>query len=526
MSDILSNAEIAIYDPGNIKKDVGVTLTYIDSRGRTRSVNSISTTGENFQNVLGPKYLEKFAGTLWEGAWKTAASFMPAGKGLIQGITYTAAKIATKTVGTAGNYIVTGQYGTVKALTKATIINGATLTNFAPLLTSSTIKNTVVGKTFGSYYTALSGDGHSESLLKKYRLGYVNIGSKHLHGSIYPLNPLLQAEVKATGYNFYKILSGEHPWQLAYQNKTHINDNEHNANVENTHNQAADGHATAESHAQAEPKSGGGHDEGEYQGAFLPWSVERSRAASNWVKEGYENSYKLEAGIATETALWKNKVSKADGVIDTIVEFTKGVPNQVINNQLLGLVYFNRYITRPVTDIVVEGFAETVEAIDKSIEAVADYTLAAGHIAAAKLDDFFRTPSFKGAKNPFEEIVVITDTRGKKTTTYVAKARTDNAKIVKPVNPKLLIDMRKEQKEADDALKKLVGFNKQRIDMNIKGEDQRAAQGAIYGAAGKPNNFVGYKGLGTPTPLVIGGVRTQQNAANRATMNGLFGKTK
>jgi hypothetical protein len=530
MSDILSNSEIQLYDPGSIPPDIGGTdITYTDTRKRIRSVNSNLSVGTNFENTLGPKYLQKMAGTLWEAVFKTAATCIPAGKTLKVAIALTGAKILTKSVGTAGNYVIADDYKVKKAFKKGLIINTFTPTNFAPLLQSTSIKNTLVGKTFGSYYTTLSGNGKSSNILQQGRIDYLDfhlpkiLGGGHYHGSLYPLNPLLQAESKVTGYAVYDIISGKNIHEVAHTNEIHNNDIQHIQEVKDTHQQGTT--QQNQLHPQVEPKSGGGHDESEYQGAFLPFTVELTRAINNKVKAAYQDGKEIEAGIDFATSIWENKIKSADGILDTTLEVVKGLPTQFANEAYRDLILFNRYVSIPAFDLVTGGVAESVEAIDKSLENVANYALAAGAIAYAKASDFLTNRGGASAPNPYEEVVIVTDGRGKKTTKFVAKARTDNTRTVKPPSAKLLVDVKKEQQEADDAYRTLVGWNKTNNSPKVNQNSSAfaASQSAIYGAAGKPkSNFTGYTGFGSTFPLATGGVRVQQNAANRATITQLF----
>jgi hypothetical protein len=484
MSDILSNPNLATYDPGSIRRDdTGVGVTYKDSRGIIRSVNSSNS--NNMEAVLGANWGGKLAGSLWEASWKTAATLIPAGKTWKLVAALTTAKIAVKGVGSAGNYYLSGDYSLAKSIKKGLITNLATPTNYAPLLNSNYLKNTKIGQTFGSYYTTLSGDGHSSNILQKNRLDFFNWNPKwgplkggHYHGSVYPINPLLQAESKVIGGGFYNIISGKHPFQLAQANAIHNNDNQHIAMMTDLNQQGGSGHSNIESHAQAEPQSGGAHSEGAYQAAFLPFSVEVTRKLNDWVKEGYENSYTLESGIVNEHAVWKNKVYNADGAIDTVIEFVKGAPNEIINNQLLGLVYLNRYITRPVVDIVTEGLAESVQAIDSFAANLADFGLAAGATAYANVKDFLTPASFAGAQNPYDEVAVVTDIKGNKKAVTVARARQDAVKVNKPNPAKLLKDIKAE--EAQNTKK--FGF----IIDRLKAANIEKATGIKVGTAGNP----------------------------------------
>lgn len=452
MSEILSKTDASLHGPDAIKSDKPANgYTYVDLRGNVQSVNADSSFGSNFENVLGPEYLAKMAGSSWEAIWKTAATMIPAGKTIKAAIALTAAKIGTKSIGTAGNYVITGEYTAGKAIKKALIINAATPTNYAPIATAAFAKNTVVGKTFGSYYKTLSGDGKSSNLLQKGRIDYVEfhtpkwLGHQHLHGSIYPLNPLLQAESKVFGYGAYNVISGKNPFEVAHANQIHSNDVQHNSNVNETHHQGAGQHGDVKSHAQAEPKSGGHHEEAAYQGGLLPWSVEVTRALSDKVKSGYQDGISVEAGIDKEFMIWNNKVNSAVGLVDKTAEYIKGVPSALGNTILKDVVYLNRYVGIPILNLLASGIAESTEAIDKALVNVGNYGLAAGNIAAAKL----ATRGGGGAKNPFDEIQIITNARGVTTTKIVPKIRQDNtrATIEKPKDIKLLKNVKAEQAE-------------------------------------------------------------------------------
>ena len=456
MSEILSKTDVAIYGPDVIKSDKPANgYTYVDLQGVVRHIDAEASFGSNYENVLGPKYLEKMAGSAWEAIWKTAATLVPAGKTLKAAIALTALKIGTKSVGTAGNYVFGDGYGAAKAFKKALIINAATPSNFAPIATAAFAKNTLVGKTFGSYYKILSGDGNSNNVLQRGRLDYIEfhtpkwLGHQHLHGSWYPINPLLQAETKVTGYSVYNMISGKSPFEVAHANQIHNNDVQHNSNVNETHHQGAAEHGNVQSHAQAEPKSGGSHEESAYEGVLLPWSVEVSRAASNRVKSAYQEGIDIESGINKETAIWYNKVNNSVGVVDKTIEFLKGTPNELKNTLLKDIIYINRYISIPLFNLFASGVAESVEAIDKTLVNGGNYALAAGNIAAAKLT----TRGGAYAKSPFEEVVMVTDIRGNKTSTVINKVRTDNTQISQKPTQRLVKDVQKEKEN----LQKLVG---------------------------------------------------------------------
>lgn len=456
MSETLSKTDAAIHGPDVIKSDKPANgYTYVDVRGVVRHVDAEASFGSNYENVLGPKYLEKMAGSAWEAIWKTAATLIPAGKTLKAAIALTALKIGTKSVGTAGNYVITGEYTSGKAIKKALIINAATPTNYAPIATAALAKNTVVGKTFGSYYKTLSGDGKSSNPLQKGRIDYIEfhtpewLGHEHLHGSIYPLNPLLQAESKVFGYGAYNVISGKNVFEVLHANQIHFNDTQHNSNVNETHHQGTGEHGNVKSHAQAEPKSGGHHEEAAYEGGLLPWSVEVSRAASNRIKSAYQEGIDIESGIDKETAIWNNKVNNSVGVVDKTIEFLKGTPAGLKNALMKDIIYINRYVSIPLFNLFSSGVAESVEAIDKTLVNGANYALAAGNVAAAKLR--YRGGAY--AKNPYEEVVMITDIRGNKTSTVINKARTDNTQISQKPTQRLVKDVQKEKEN----LQKLVG---------------------------------------------------------------------
>ena len=78
-----------------------------------------------------------------------------------------------------------------------------------------------------------------------------------------------------------------------------------------------------------------------------------------------------------------------------------------------------------------------------------NYALAAGNIAAAKLT----TRGGAYAKSPFEEVVMVTDIRGNKTSTVINKVRTDNTQISQKPTQRLVKDVQKEKEN----LQKLVG---------------------------------------------------------------------
>lgn len=528
MSEILSKTDAAIYGPDVIKSDKPANgYTYVDVRGVVRHIDADASFGSNYENVLGPKYLEKMAGSAWEAIWKTAATFIPAGKTLKAAIALTALKIGTKSVGTAGNYVITGEYTSGKAIKKALIINAATPTNYAPIATAAFAKNTLVGKTFGSYYKTLSGDGKSSNPLQKGRIDYIEfhtpkwLGHQHLHGSIYPLNPLLQAESKAIGYTGYNIISGKNPFEVAHANQIHSNDVQHNSNVNETHHQGAAEHGNVKSHAQAEPKSGGQHEEAAYEGGLLPWSVEVTRAASNRIKSAYQEGIDIESGIDKETAIWDNKINNSVGVVDKTIEFLKGTPAGLKNALMKDIIYINRYVSIPLFNLLASGVAESVEAIDKTLVNGANYALAAGNVAAAKLSDALTHRGGAYVKSPFEEVVMVTDIRGNKTSTVINKVRTDNSKISQKPIQRLAKDVKNQQKQADEAFNKLMGGNMNKLyaNMQASGTEQRAAQSAMYGAAGKPNaKFSGYTGFGSPIPN-IAGVGIQRNATNGPTIS-------
>ena len=81
--------------------------------------------------------------------------------------------------------------------------------------------------------------------------------------------------------------------------------------------------------------------------------------------------------------------------------------------------------------------------------------------------------------------------------------------------------VKNQQKQADEAFNKLMGGNMNKLyaNMQASGTEQRAAQSAMYGAAGKPNaKFSGYTGFGSPIPN-IAGVGIQRNATNGPTIS-------
>jgi hypothetical protein len=184
------------------------------------------------------------------------------------------------------------------------------------------------------------------------------------------------------------------------------------------------------------------------------------------------------------------------------------------------VVLFNRYVSIPIFDILASGFAETAVAIDKSIAGVTDYALAAGNFAAAKLSqaaDAYTNSTVRFTKNPYDEAVVIKDIGGKKIITYSAKVRQDETQVKKPINQKLLIDSKKEKPAADEAYRKLMGWNRNTSVLMVdpNSSEATAAGAAIYGSAGKPktNNFTGY------TPFSAGQSATKQQVANRTTIS-------
>ena len=239
MSDILSKIDTEVHGPGVIKKDEpAYDFTWTDSRGRVRGVKANLSPEANMEAALGPDYLRKMAGTLWEGGVKTAASLIPAGKTWKMAIALTGAKIVTKSAATAGNYIIKGEYDAKTAVKKALIVNAANPSNFAPVLNSKMLENTVLGKTYGSYYGFVNGNGKSTNFFQKNRPDYIDIKAAHLHGTIYPLNPLAQAEAQG-GYSVYNMISGKHPHEKAQADEIHNNDNQHAEMMYNMHYQGA-----------------------------------------------------------------------------------------------------------------------------------------------------------------------------------------------------------------------------------------------------------------------------------------------
>jgi hypothetical protein len=537
MSDIISKIDTEVHGPGVIKKDEpAYDFTWTDSRGRVRGVKANLSPNANMEAALGPNYLRKFAGTLFESAVKTAASLYPAGSTWKMAIALTGAKIVTKSAATAGNYIITGEYDVKTAVKKALIINAVNPSNVAPILNSKMLENTVLGQTYGSYYGFVNGNGKSTNFFQKNRPDYIDIKAAHLHGTIYSLNPLAQAEAQG-GYSVYNMIYGKHPHETAHANQIHNNDNQHTQMVNNMHYQGAGQQGfnvvpnpasglNVNLHVFDEPKSGGEHDEGEYVGAYLPFSVQATRELTNYFENNNkEGMARTEAGIAKDNEIWVKRINNADGVLSKTGEIIKGIPTALDNLDKISLVYANRYFAVPVLSTVAGGFNEAVIAIDKSIEAVVDYSLAAAHSSMAGWLQIAKAAfgPVNGApmKNPYEEVQVITDSKGVKTTRYISKVRQDNVKVGQPIKPKLLIDVKNQQNQADDAFRKLMGWDTNKLAniMNPSGAEQRAAQSAIYGAAGKPNaKFSGYTGFGSPIPN-IAGVGIQRNATKGPTIS-------
>jgi hypothetical protein len=465
--EYLQKIDTDVYEPGTIRADrASDGVTWTDARGRVRTVDRSVSFGANMEGALGANYGGKMAGALWEAAWKTAASAIPAGKTWGKAIAYTVAKIGVKSGATAGNYIMSGQYKADKALKKALLINAFTPTNYAPILNSALLEKTVVGKTFSSYYGFINGDGHSTNILQKNRLDYFENHKLHLHGTVYPINFLAQTETKKVGYGVYNTLFGNHKHVEAHADQIHNNDIMHMQTQMQTQGfdvvpNPASGlnvnlHAFEKWPGSAgEPKSGGGHDEGDYQGAFLPWSVEVTTAlADRFANSLTEPMARAEAGISKDHDIWKNRIARADGVIDTGIEIAKGLPDALDRIDRQSLIYANRYFAVPILSFLSAGINEAVIAIDKAAVAVTDYSLAAAHIGYQKVSDALTIVSNaearQSAPNPYDELEVIRDVKGKKISLYVAKVRKDETQVKQPVKVKLLIDAKANAQKAEE----------------------------------------------------------------------------
>jgi hypothetical protein len=195
-------------------------LAYKDASGVLRVVDGSKGLDENMTSVLGEHYLRKFAGSAWEAAWKTLATMVPAGGTVRVAIALTGGKILLKSVGSAGNYIIGGDYSVADGIKKGLITNAFTPSNYAPLLGNHAVfGNTALGSTFQSYYNTVNSITAAPGKLN------LHIGSIHLHGTVYPLSPGLQTEAKLTGGKAYYAIKGKQ--STSHDNEVHAENYEY-----------------------------------------------------------------------------------------------------------------------------------------------------------------------------------------------------------------------------------------------------------------------------------------------------------